>query len=109
MKLALTSHPQVNRVELAILAKWMLQETWLCCRQVLQQDFTNCMLSAERRKALEDMYAAFYQQAFYAPVQTNAHIEQLLKNTRAMLVLLKELDANAWMKFMHENLHYDAS
>jgi hypothetical protein len=109
MKLAVTSHQKVNRVELAILAKWTLQETWLCCKQVLQQDFTNCMLSVERRKALEEMYAAFYHQAFYTPVQTHAHIEQLLKNTRAMLSLLKELDANAWMKFMHENFHYDAS
>ena len=109
MKLALASHHQVNRVELAILAKWLLQETWLCCKQVLQQDFTNGMLTAERRTALEDMYAAFYHQAFYMPVQTKGHIEQLLKNTRTMLLLLKELDASAWTKFMHDNFPSDGS
>jgi len=109
MKSALTAQAQANPEELAILTKWLLQETWLCCRQVLREDLTDRGLTAERRTNLEEMYAAFYHQAFYAPVQTNAHIDQLLNDTRTMLLLLKELDAKAWMKFMHVNFPSDAS
>ena len=67
------------------------------------------MLTVERRTALEEMYAAFYHQAFYTPVQTKDHVEQLLKNTRTMLFLLKELDANAWMKFMQIHFPSDSN
>ena len=107
MNSALNAPQQANLVELAILAKWLLHESWLCCQQVLQRHLTDSRLTAERGTKLEEIYAAFYSQAFYAPIKTNAHVDQLLKNTRTMLLLLKELDVRAWMKFMQVNFPSD--
>ena len=107
MNSALNAPQQANLVELAILAKWLLHESWLCCQQVLHRHLTDCRLTAERGTKLEEIYAAFYSQAFYAPIKTNAHVDQLLKNTRTMLLLLKELDVGAWFKFMQANFPSD--
>ena len=100
---ALNGPNGTNPIELAILAKWLLHETWLCSIDLLDQRFSTHLISHDRKIKLQEMYTSFFYQAFYEPIHTIADINQLLQNLRKMLSLLKELDANAWCRFTMEN------
>ncbi|WP_276503194.1 hypothetical protein [Terrimonas pollutisoli] len=103
MESALNTRAGVNRVELAILAKWLLHETWLCSMQVLEHRLSAHSITSERKTKLQEMHTAFFYQAFYSPVLTTSDIDHLLQNSRKMLFMLRELDANAWSRFVMEN------
>jgi hypothetical protein len=103
MASALRSAHGINPIELAILAKWLLHETWLCSMQVLEQRRSTGLMSHERNTKLQEMHTGFFYQAFYRPVYTIADVNRLLQNLRKMLLMLKELDVIAWSRFMMEN------
>jgi hypothetical protein len=100
MHTALHAPQELNHVELAILSKWLLQETWLSIDQVLKQRLSNQQITVDKKSKLEKMYSDFYRQAFYAPVLIKAYVFRVLQDARKMLSLLKDLDENAWIAFM---------
>ena len=100
MHSALHTPQEVNYVELAILSKWLIQETWLSIVQVLNQRLSNHQISVDKKGNLEKKYADFYRQAFYAPIQMKTDVQRVLEDARKMLSFLKELDENAWITFM---------
>ena len=100
MHSALHAPQEINHVELAILAKWLLQETWLSIIEVLKQRLSNQQITIDKKGKLEKMYSDFYRQAFYAPVHTKADVSRVLQDARKLLCMLKELDENAWIAFM---------
>jgi hypothetical protein len=56
--------------------------------------------SAEEKMKLDQMYTAFFHQAFYAPVKTKADVDKLVRNSRKMLFMLKSLDQDFWARFI---------
>ena len=100
MHSALHAPQEINYVEMAILSKWLLQETWLSISQVLKQRLSNQQITIDSKGKLEKMYAEFYRQAFYNPVFKKAEALLLLRDVRKMLSLLKDLDEMAWITFM---------
>ena len=100
MHSALHAPQEINHVELAVLTKWLLQETWLNIIQVLKERVSTQQISIEKKGKLEKMYSDFYRQAFYAPVFVKADVSRLLRDARKMLSLLKDLDEKAWIAFM---------
>ncbi len=88
--------PDATPVELALVAKWTLQEAWLACIEILDQRLRDQLLSLEKKNRLQAMYTAFFSQAFYAAVKNRSDIDELVKNSRKMLLMLKELDKSAW-------------
>jgi len=100
MHSALHPSQEINHVELAILSKWLIQETWFSISQVLKQRLSNQQMTPDKKGKLEKMYCDFYRQAFYAPVLIKADVSQVLQDARKMLSMLKELDENAWITFM---------
>lgn len=102
MSHTLNATPGINTVEMAILAKWLINEAWHCCLQVLDDHFSASLISNERKLKLQEMHTAFFCQVFYSPVYTSADINHLLQNLRKMLTMLKALDADAWSNFMKE-------
>ncbi len=87
-------------VETAIVAKWVLQEAWFYCIEVLDQRYKNRQVTALEKSKQEQMYTTFFHQAFYAPANTKPDIDKLVKNARKMLSILKKLDHDAWVRFM---------
>ena len=87
-------------VETAIVAKWALNEAWLYCIEVLDHRLKYRQITVEEKRKIEEMYTAFFQQAFYTAVKTKADVDRLVKNTRKMLSMLKKLDETAWTGFM---------
>jgi len=79
-----------NWIETAIVAKWTLNEAWLNCVEVLDQRLKYQQLLISEKMKMEEMYTAFFQQAFYSEVKTKADIHMLVKNTRKMLSMLKK-------------------
>ena len=100
MHSALHAPQEINHVELAILSKWLLQETWLSIIEVLKKRLSNHQITVDKKSKLEKMYSDFYRQAFYTPVNIRADSLRVLRDARKMLSLLKELDENAWIAFM---------
>jgi hypothetical protein len=100
MHSALHGPQEINHVELAILSKWLIQETWFSISQVLKQRLSNHQITLEKKGKLEKMYSDFYRQAFYSPVLIKADTNRVLQDARKMLSMLKELDENAWITFM---------
>ncbi len=100
MHSALQAPQEINHVELAILSKWVIQETWYSIIQVLRQRLSNQQITPDKKGKLEEMYFDFYRKAFYAPVLIKADVKRVLHDARKMLSMLKELDENAWITFM---------
>jgi len=100
MHSALHAPQEINHVELAILSKWVIQETWYSIIQVLKQRLSNQQITLDKKGKLEKMYSDFYRQAFYAPVLIKDDVSRVLQDARKMLSMLKELDENAWITFM---------
>ena len=100
MHSALHGPQETNHVELAILSKWLIQETWFSIIQVLKQRLSNQQITLDKKGKLEKMYSDFYRQAFYSPVLIKADTNRVLQDARKMLSMLKELDENAWITFM---------
>ena len=94
---------QATWVETAIVAKWSLQEAWHYCIEVLDQRLKDRQIAAQEKKKLEEMYTAFFQQAFYTQVKTKTDIVMLVQNSRKMLSMLKKLDQDTWTRFMLSN------
>ncbi len=94
---------QATLVETAIVAKWSLHEAWLYCIEVLDQRLKDRQIPAQEKKKLEEMYTAFFQQAFYTQVKTKTDIVKLVQNSRKMLSMLKNLDQDTWARFMLSN------
>ena len=91
-----------DAVEVAILAKWLLNEAYICYKDVLANRVSVLLITKERKLKLEEMHTAFYLQAFYSNVQTTGDVKHLLQNLRKMLSMLKELDEITWHRFMSE-------
>jgi hypothetical protein len=107
MQSALNMQNKVNPVELAILAKWLLNETWLSISEILERQLRNHQLTRTKKEKLGEMYKDFFCQAYYSPVKTISDVNNLVKNLRKILLLLKKLDENAWVDFMIANdLHH---
>ena len=100
MHSALHPSQEINHVELAILSKWLIQETWFSINQVLKQRLSNQQITLDKKGKLEKMYSDFYRQAFYTPVLIKTDVFRVLRDARQMLSLLKDLDENAWIAFM---------
>lgn len=83
-------------VEVAIVAKWALQEAWLTCLDILDQRYNDQLLSKEKKAKLQAMYTSFFSQAFYTAVKTRSDIDELVRNSKKMLHMLRELDRSAW-------------
>ncbi len=86
----------LNIVEIAILAKCLLEEAWIKCLTSLAHRFELQQIPLEEKLMLEEMYTSFFYDAYYAPVKTTRHIQALLQNTRRMLDMLKATDEAAW-------------
>lgn len=103
----MTSHSIVgqplNPVEAAILAKCILEEAWTNCLRSIEHRCEMQQISQIERILLEDMYTAFFYDAYYAPVKTPSHIDILLLNTRKMLEMLKAMDEIAWRNIISLN------
>ena len=100
MHSALHPSQEINHVELAILSKWLIQETWFSINQVLKQRLSNQQITLDKKGKLEKMYSDFYRQAFNTPVFIKADVHRVLQDARKMLSMLKDLDENAWITFM---------
>jgi len=87
-------------VETAIVAKWTLQEAWLCCMDVLENGHKSKRITRMEKIKLEAMYTAFYQQGFYGPVKSQQDAEKLLQYAKKMLSMLKELDPDSWFRLI---------
>jgi hypothetical protein len=96
MKNGMDNRFDATPVELAIVAKWTLQEAWLACIDTLDRKLRDQLLSPEKKDRLQAMYTAFFSQAFYSAVKTRSDIDELVKNSRKMLLMLKDLDKTAW-------------
>ncbi len=83
-------------VEVAIVAKWALQEAWLTCLDIIDQRYKDELLSKSKKAKLQAMYTSFFSQAFYTSVKTRADIDELVRNSKRMLHMLRELDRRAW-------------
>jgi hypothetical protein len=97
---ASTTSERIKVIELAILAKNLLHEAWLCSMQVLEQLSSERLISAERKAKLQELHTVFFYQAFYSPLHTTTDMRELLTNCRGMLAMLKDLDVTAWSNFM---------
>jgi hypothetical protein len=91
---------QSTWVDTAIVAKWALHEAWLYCVEVLEKRLKDGQISAEEKMKLDEMYTAFFHQAFYAAVKTKADFDKLVRNCRKMLSMLKNLDQDTWARFI---------
>ena len=83
-------------VESAIVAKWALQEAWLTCLDIIDQRYKIGLVSEDKKARLQAMYKAFFSQAFYASIKTRSDIDELVRNSKKMLHMLRELDRSAW-------------
>ena len=89
-----------THVEIAIVAKWTLHEAWLSCMEILDQRYKNQQLSFHEKLKLQGMYTSFFSQVFYSGIKTRSDFDELIKNSKKMLSLLKELDPVAWSRLM---------
>jgi hypothetical protein len=87
-------------VETAIVAKWTLQEAWLCCMDVLENGHKNKRITRIEKMKLEAMYTAFYQQGFYGSAKSQQDADKLLQYAKNMLSMLKELDPDSWFRLI---------
>jgi hypothetical protein len=87
-------------VEAAIIAKWTLQEAWLCCMDVLENGYKHRRITRTEKIKLEEMYTAFYQQGFYGPARSKQDADKLLQYAKNMLSMLKELDHDSWFRLV---------
>ena len=55
MHSALHGPQEINHVELAILSKWLIQETWFSISQVLKQRLSNHQITLDKKGTLEKM------------------------------------------------------
>ena len=83
-------------VESAIVAKWALQEAWLTCLDIIDQRYKDGLVSKDKKAKLQAMYTAFFSQAFYTSIKTRSDIDELVKNSKKMLRMLRDLDKMAW-------------
>ena len=87
-------------VEIAIVAKWTLHEAWLSCIEIIDQRYKNQELSFNEKLRLQGMYTSFFSQGYYSGIKTRSDFDELIKNSKKMLSLLKELDHAAWCRLM---------
>ena len=85
-----------NWIEIAIVAKWTLHEAWLQCLDLLDQRLQQQRLTIDEKFKMEELYNTLFYQSFYSVLKTRSDVDDLLKNTRIMLGLLKKLDQKAW-------------
>ena len=96
-------------VETAILSKWALEEAWLSCMDVLENGYKKSRITALEKVKLDEMYTSFFQQAFYSAVKTKEDLCKLVQDTRKMLIMLKELDLDSWIRFMRDHTQADST
>lgn len=94
-------------VEIAILSKWAMHEAWLSCMAVLENSYKKRKITALEKIKLDEMYTSFFQQVFYDAVKTKEDLCKLVQNTRKMLIMLKELDYDSWIRIMSDDTQAD--